>query len=68
MTKITIHIEGMHCGSCATSIEMLLSNKKGVKTTTVDFDKKEANVDFDSKIISRKQIIESINEIGYKAK
>lgn len=64
-------IQGMHCGSCAVSIEMLLANQPGVKSAKVKFNDKKATVEFDDfgkfnfneveKII--KQMGYTINEI-----
>lgn len=66
-------IQGMHCGSCAVSIEMLLANQPGVKSAKVKFDDKKAVVEFDDfgkfnfnkveKIIN--QMSYSISEIKY---
>ena len=63
MKKI-LKIEGMHCGGCATGLEILL-NAKGVKAK-VDFDSKEAEIEFDPKKISLKAIKKEIESIGYK--
>jgi len=65
MKKI-LKIEGMHCGGCATGLEMAL-NAKGMKAK-VDFDAKEAVIEFDSKKTSLKEIKEEIKKIGYEAK
>lgn len=64
-------IQGMHCGSCAVSIEMLLANQPGVKSAKVKFDGKKAVIEFDDfekfnlneveKII--KQMDYTINEV-----
>lgn len=40
-------IEGMHCGSCAMAIEMLLANQPGVASAKASFDDKKAVVAFD---------------------
>ena len=65
MKKI-LKIEGMHCSGCAAGLEMAL-NAKGAKAK-VDFDSKEADIEFDPKKISLKEIKEEIKKIGYKAK
>jgi len=64
--KKTLKIEGMHCGGCATGLEMAL-NAKGTKVE-VNFDAKEAVIEFDPKKKSLKEIKEDIKRIGYKAK
>jgi len=64
--KKTLKIQGMHCGGCATGLEMAL-NAKGIKAK-VDFDSKEAEIEFHPKQTSLKKIKEEIKKIGYKAK
>jgi Cu+-exporting ATPase len=45
---VTFHIEGMTCAiGCAKTIEEKLSDMEGVQNAKVDFDKKEAIVNFD---------------------
>lgn len=67
MKHITLNIEGMHCGSCSTSIELMLGNTDGVHTIKVDFNAKKAEVDFDENKITEQGIIASIEEVGFKA-
>jgi len=67
MQKITLHIEGMHCGSCATGIQMLTSAMDGVTSSAVDYGKKEGVVEFDEAKISKEQIVKGIAELGYQA-
>ena len=67
ITKLNIHVEGMHCGACATGIQMLVSTMDGVKNIFVDYDKKSGTVEFDSSKVSQEQIFKSIKELGYKA-
>lgn len=44
-------IDGMTCSmGCAKTIESKLSNMEGVQKATVDFDKKEATVEFDATV------------------
>ncbi len=51
LEKATFTIEGMTCAiGCAKTIEKELSETDGVQNATVDFDKKEATVSFDSSI------------------
>lgn len=67
MEKIELHIEGMHCGSCATGIQMLVSAMDGVKSIFVDYDTKKGNVEFDPSTVTKDQIIKAIAELGYTA-
>ena len=54
----------MHCGGCATGLEMAL-NTRSIKAK-VDFDSKEAVIEFDPKKTSLKEVKEEIKQIGYK--
>ncbi len=67
MAKTTLKISGMHCGACATSIQMVLSNQKGVSKADVDFKTKKAIIGFDTKKTNISKLIKAVNEMGYKA-
>lgn len=67
MTKLNLQIEGMHCGACATGIQMLVSQEDGVKEIFVDYNKKEGVLEFDESKVTKEQIFKSIEELGYKA-
>ncbi|MBI5401410.1 heavy-metal-associated domain-containing protein [Candidatus Wolfebacteria bacterium] len=58
-------IEGMNCGSCAVSIEMLLANQAGVKSAKVNFDDKEAAIEFDDAQFNFVKVGKIINQMGY---
>ena len=66
--KIILDIEGMHCGSCATGIQMYLENTDGVKSSFVDYNNKKGDVEFDDEKINTDGIIKAIEELEYKAK
>lgn len=67
MEKIELQIEGMHCGACATGIQMLTSQMDGVKEVFVDYEGKKGTFEFDSAKVTKEQIIKSIAELGYQA-
>ena len=64
---VTIRVEGMHCGGCASSVEKKLKATPGVEEARVSFEKGEAWVKFDDSKVSEAQLREAINSIGYKA-
>lgn len=68
MEKIELDVEGMHCGSCAVGIQMIISQMEGVGSASADYDKKKAWVEFDSAKTSKEAIMKAIEELGYKAK
>lgn len=67
MEKIELKIEGMHCGACATGIQMLVSQIDGVKSVFVDYDSKKGIFEFDPAKVSKDKIIKEIEGLGYKA-
>lgn len=67
MEKIELKIEGMHCGACATGIQMLVSQMDGVKSVFVDYNAKKGTFEFDTAKVTKEQIIKSIAELGYTA-
>lgn len=69
---ITLRVDGMSCAvGCAKTIESKLSNMDGVQKATVNFDKKQAIVEFDASVISIENISRAIESTGdgetYKA-
>ena len=67
MEKLELHIEGMHCGSCAVGIQMLTSQMDGVKSAEVSYEGKKGVFEFDSSKVTKEQILQSIAELGYTA-
>lgn len=66
MTKIKLKIIGMHCSSCAKLIEAELIHV--VNSIVVNYDGGIADIDFDEKKISEKELKEIIHKLGYKIK
>ena len=64
---VTIRVEGMHCGNCASSIKKKLKATAGVEDIRVSFEKKEAWVKFDDQKISVAKLREIINSTGFRA-
>lgn len=66
MKKITFSIEGMHCGSCAAGIQMVVQNLEGVKDISASWDNKNGEVEFDESKVKFEDIEKSISDLGYK--
>lgn len=64
MKKI-FKIQGMHCASCATMIDLDLEDLKGIISAKTDYAKSELSVEYDENLISEKEIIASIKKSGY---
>jgi periplasmic mercuric ion binding protein len=72
LANSTIKIEGMTCAvGCAKTIEKNLNNSDGIKTATVDFDKKTATIEYDTNVQNPEKLIDIIQKSGdgtsYKA-
>lgn len=66
MVKRKLKIEGMHCTSCAMSIDFDLEDL-GIKSTKTSYARQETEVEFDEDKIKPQQIIDQIKKTGYKA-
>ncbi|MEI7509872.1 MAG: heavy-metal-associated domain-containing protein [Flavobacterium sp.] len=61
----TFHIEGMTCPEgCAKTIEKKLSEMEGVQNAKVDFDKKEATVNFDLDKLNAADLVKAVETTG----
>ncbi len=63
--KTELHIEGMHCAACARTIEKVLGKTPGVQKASVNFAVETCAVEFDPAVVSQKDILEAIRDIGY---
>lgn len=61
----SFHIEGMTCAiGCAKTIEKKLSEMDGVQNAKVDFDKKEATVNFDLDKLKADDLVKAVEATG----
>lgn len=68
MKKITLKITGMHCTSCAMSIDGDLEDfVEGVKSARTSYAKQECEVEFDEEKVKVEQLISQVKETGYQA-
>lgn len=65
--KVTFAVDGMSCGSCATSVHNALMAVDGVFDATVDFDKGTAIVAYDAKKVKTDALSAAIVKAGFKA-
>jgi copper chaperone CopZ len=62
-----IRIEGMHSHTCEQTIRKALSGHDGVREAEVDFASGQASVLFDHTAVTIKQLMDSVNQAGYRA-
>ncbi|PVX26903.1 MAG: copper-translocating P-type ATPase [Candidatus Bathyarchaeum sp.] len=64
--RIVLDIGGMHCATCAQTIEKRLPKLKGVIYATVNLAAEKAIIDYDPNVTDQKAIEDVISEVGYK--
>ena len=67
MSKVTLNLRGMHCASCANSIQSATRSISGVASSNVNFATEEVVIEFDKKKTSSSAIQKVIKDIGYEA-
>lgn len=67
MIKKKFKIEGMHCASCAMSIDMDLEDLEGVNSSNTSYAKAETEVEFDPQKVTGETVLETIKNSGYTA-
>lgn len=65
--KKVFKITGMHCTSCAISIDGELEDTEGVKKAVTNYAKQQTEVEFEEDKVSEIKIVEIIQSIGYSA-
>jgi copper chaperone len=66
MNSVTFKVEGMHCGGCAETIQTLLERHAGVRKASASFDKREAQVLYEPRIVSEEQLAAAIDKAGFR--
>ena len=66
MEKIMVPIKGMHCASCAKTIEKAISKVPGVAEISVNFGTEKAAIEYDSSEANLDQMNEKIKPFGYE--
>ncbi|MDO8573360.1 MAG: heavy-metal-associated domain-containing protein [Candidatus Daviesbacteria bacterium] len=65
--KKKFKIIGMHCASCAMTIDMDLEDLEGIKSSKTSYAKMETEVEFDPEKIKDNLVMETIKKSGYTA-
>ncbi len=65
--KTTLVIEGMHCTSCAMSIDEELEEVHGVKRAKTSYAKQAAEVEYDPALASIDALVQAVSAAGYHA-
>ncbi len=68
IVHLDIELGGMHCATCSTRIEKVLSGAPGVISVTVNLASETGSVVYDKEKISQRKIREVISSLGFEAK
>jgi Cu+-exporting ATPase len=63
--QLTIPIKGMHCASCAMTIEKTLKTAEGVNSCEVNYGNEKAKLDFDPNVTNVAKLSKTIEPFGY---
>lgn len=63
--KVRFHIPSMHCSSCIWLLEHLGRLTTGIRSSHVDFIRRELTVSFDPEVLSLRKVVETLYRIGY---
>ena len=66
MKEVKLNIEGMHCTGCSTRLEKVLNNVDGVESAKVSLEEKKADIKYDETQVSEKELIEVVEDAGFK--
>jgi Cd2+/Zn2+-exporting ATPase len=61
----TMRVRGMHCASCAVSVEHVLKRQPGVLRARVSFGAERLKVEYDAQQTSRESIDQVLRSLGY---
>lgn len=67
MIKRKFKIIGMHCSSCAITIDMDLEDLEGVEQAKTSYAKQITEVEFDPEKASEELVVQIIQKSGYEA-
>lgn len=66
VTKTTFRVQGMHCTSCAQTLEKKLRQMKGVSSARVNFAVEKASVHFDASVVDKTELFAAVRAAGFK--
>ena len=67
MKEVKLNIEGMHCTGCSTRLEKVLNTVDGVEDAKVSLEEKKADIKYDETQVSEKELIDVVEDAGFKA-
>jgi copper chaperone len=66
MEKVTLNVQGMHCGHCVKAVEGSVGELKGVSNVKVHLKEGKVDVEYNADEVTLDQIKETIDDQGYE--
>jgi copper chaperone CopZ len=66
--KVTLLLDGMHCGHCAEAIASGLKKAKGVKSVEVVYTTGKGKVVYDPDVVKVDDLVKVVEGLGYGVK
>lgn len=63
--RLSLHVIGMHCASCANTIEKSLVALPGISSVGVNLTAEQVLIDFDPNRIKVRDIVKAVDRLGY---
>ncbi len=64
---ITLNVGGMTCASCVAGVERAIKKLDGIISASVNLTTERAVVEYDSRLVQPRDIVEAIEAVGYEA-
>jgi copper chaperone len=66
--KVTLMLEGLHCGHCAETVANGLKKLKGVMSVEVVYTTSKGKVVYDPDVVKVEDLIKTVKDLGYGVK
>ncbi len=66
--KVTLMLDGLHCGHCAETVSNGLKKLKGVKSVEVVYTTSKGKVVYDPDVVKVEDLIKTVKDLGYGVK
>ncbi|MGA9140702.1 MAG: heavy metal-associated domain-containing protein [Methanocella sp.] len=66
--KVTLMLDGLHCGHCAETVSNGLKKLKGVKSVEVVYTTSKGKVVYDPDVVKVEDMIKTVKDLGYDVK
>lgn len=66
--QVVLHVEGMHCGACASRLQGILERVDGVIAARVSYDETRAVVRYDARRVTTARLLRAVEDAGFRAR